>query len=766
MAALHEALQGLGPISWDTIPTDSPDELRAYTANIFKKSRLIVETVPEPSTGSDVNLPSSKKSAVSSSSHLASLQKEWGKPIKINNAKENPLGITMYKLPGKDAKGAWFARRSIHEGLPFSRWKAKMQIEMDETLKARQEEIRRGQTPETSIRGIGGDKKLEKVEIRDASQENVLGCIAVYQLSAQFPGPTTPRDFVTLMITTDRADDDEDDTRSYLIVSKPCDHPDAPPRGGYIRGQYESVEFIREIPLKSSKNKTSATARVQGRPGQPRAASFPARLEDQGDTRSEAQPDLASDKSTPAHSTPGGRKRGTTETAVQGQREWESDDEAEEEDGDATNPVEWIMITRSDPGGSVPRWMVERGTPKSIALDAAKFLTWASQPDQPEETVQSAERRESISSLLMNGRLAGIDGTYEEDKLDAVETDSGAKQLNESIDNSLETSSDDDDDEEPTENGLWASVTSLIQTGLESYAPRAVLNYIPGHSPKGTESKSRNITVPVVVNEGSAQGDDGDHDDAASLMSNTSNDTFTSADSNMLASGSEDVPRGTAGQGPYQSISSTSLEGSSTGLTGLKNSTEGLFQSSDRKSKPTSHEKELAKLASRKKEVEAKLTTVRSEIKSLGHRPPKDGAESGPDSDRASTTSSMHKQDSNNTKAQAAVQDQKRIARLSRTESKLVSQLRKIEAQQFKAANKLESRQRKEEQRREKARSRSEIDDLRREVEDLKKQVRDLRDERERWVDLVGRLQRENTKLVAENSRGSLRGGKEEYGTD
>ena len=43
----------------------------------------------------------------------------------------------------------------------------------------------------------------------------------------------------------------------------------------------------------------------------------------------------------------------------------------EEEEG-----VEWVMVTRSDPGGSVPRWMVERGTPGGIVRDAGRFLGW------------------------------------------------------------------------------------------------------------------------------------------------------------------------------------------------------------------------------------------------------------------------------------------------------------------------------------------------------------------------------------------------------
>lgn len=70
-----------------------------------------------------------------------------------------------------------------------------------------------------------------------------------------------------------------------------------------VRGYYESIEMIREIPLASSKDS--------------------------------------------------------------------GEDEAER------NPVEWIMVTRSDPGGGIPRFMVERNVPSSIVQDALKFLDWA-----------------------------------------------------------------------------------------------------------------------------------------------------------------------------------------------------------------------------------------------------------------------------------------------------------------------------------------------------------------------------------------------------
>jgi len=55
----------------------------------------------------------------------------------------------------------------------------------------------------------------------------------------------------------------------------------------------------------------------------------------------------------------------------------DNDDNDHEYDERESNPVEWIMLTRSDPGGSVPRFLVERGTPGSIVTDAGKFLDWA-----------------------------------------------------------------------------------------------------------------------------------------------------------------------------------------------------------------------------------------------------------------------------------------------------------------------------------------------------------------------------------------------------
>lgn len=91
----------------------------------------------------------------------------------------------------------------------------------------------------------------------------------MYHLSAQFPGPTTPRDFVTLLMTSESALNekaagtiDGDIPRHFMIVSRPCIHSDCPERDGFIRGQYQSVEFIREIPVKKMSKKSASTSNL------------------------------------------------------------------------------------------------------------------------------------------------------------------------------------------------------------------------------------------------------------------------------------------------------------------------------------------------------------------------------------------------------------------------------------------------------------------------------------------------------------------------
>lgn len=171
MAALHLALQTLSPTSFSSVPT-SDAQAKEFLQDAFSKAQLIIDSVPPPvedslaaarsrsasnlSASSEVS-PSSVRSDPLNLSH-ALFQKEWGKPIKLA-AKENPLGMGVYKLAGKDGRGAWFARRSVHEGMGFKKWKMGLENEFPESMAVQ------GGPGEGNIRGIGGERRVEKFEV-------------------------------------------------------------------------------------------------------------------------------------------------------------------------------------------------------------------------------------------------------------------------------------------------------------------------------------------------------------------------------------------------------------------------------------------------------------------------------------------------------------------------------------------------------------------------------------------------------------------------
>ncbi|OBT40869.1 hypothetical protein VE00_09520 [Pseudogymnoascus sp. WSF 3629] len=372
MAALQDALQTLSPIDAITVP-QSPTGLETFLNTTFDTSQLLIDSVPLPAPASLPTRPrsSTTTSIASSASEItlssarpdspppdvSKLQKAWGKPLRLA-AKDNPLGMSVYKLAGTDGKGAWFARRSVHCGLGFERWKRALQQEFPETMKID------GGPGVGNIRGIGGERC---VECREAGG----GKMEVYHLSAQFPGPTTPRDFVTMLLTTERRE--EGGPRQFMIVSKPCIHPQTPERDGFIRGQYQSVELIREVPVLPPPTKSASMNDLTAKPRK-RAESQASSL-----TRSAVLRNANSTHPAPARTPSEDRRQRGHTISFAGSRGVDAKGEYHDipADDPERNPVEWIMLTRSDPGGSVPRFMVERGTPGSIVADAAKFLNWA-----------------------------------------------------------------------------------------------------------------------------------------------------------------------------------------------------------------------------------------------------------------------------------------------------------------------------------------------------------------------------------------------------
>lgn len=548
MAALHSALQILGPSPYSSVPLEEPDA-KSYLQDVFAKAQLIIDSVP-PTPSEDYfttrarsDTTTSNASAISEVSASsarsepidpshAGLQKEWGKPIKLA-AKDNPLGIAVYKLGGKDGKGAWFARSSVHEGLSFKRWKLGFEREFPESLAVQ------GGPGEGNVRGIGGERRVERREISRA------GKVEVYQLSAQFPGPTTPRDFVTLLFTSStalgssehpRLPPFSDRPRHFMIISKPCIHPDCPPRDGFIRGQYESVEFIRELPRKPKKSSSTVD------------------LPNYGTGADDNGPSAANAEGTVIEA----RKRGKTISFVESRRARENGqglDPSHSEADDELNPVEWIMVTRSDPGGSVPRFMVERGTPSSIVADAGKFVDWACKKEHPfaeagaEDTVDGDAQQKSIEAPETNGHLAGLDQPGSEDSTEISREDL----LGASV--------------EP-QPGMMSSFASTVRAGVEAYAPQAVIDRLPDHE----MPQSATLETAVL----------GYQDDARSLSATASTTSFASAEE-----GFEDN---------LSTKSSPSRDGSIHSQTSPSNSR---------------HEKALAKLNERKKALDANFAKIR-----------------------------------------------------------------------------------------------------------------------------------------------------------
>lgn len=757
MASLHEALQCLGPTTWDEVPR-SNYELREYLSDLFRKARLIIESVPEPPplpsqiAASDASLsssssstpssqaaspgrdggsladPSSSAAAITSSTkkegsylstaragvsvpEMLAMQKEWGKPLKLN-AKDNPLQLPMFSLKGHDGRGAWFGRRSLHDTLPFSQWKKKLSSEIEETYRVNSERKKNGLPADHSIRGIGAEDKLEEMEATAEDGKTVLGRVTVWRVSAQFPRPTTSRDFVTLVITSDVALDPlpkpgavdggagKAAGKSFLIISKPCEHPDAPTDERYIRGQYESVEMIREL-------RKVTPSKVQDS----RKNHSEIDLLDRGSSKDPAIHDAKTKTAT-------GRKRGMTDSevpeALHGQRGAVAA-AADEEEEEEASLVEWVMVTRSDPGGNLPRWMVEKGTPKSIGTDAEKFLAWARQgSEEPEAETVDTERQ--AERAIDTGPSDSQTGAKSRPPQDGAEE--GTSQP-------------------PQHHGLIASVASLLNAGIENYAPAAVRDYIPR----------------PIYRDGPYDDDDDDEDslseDSDDSYDRASNDrTDSAAYKNKRNNGNGD---GNTTDDTISLDSNPSLD-SSIGMSNtdgngrdsaLPTELVATMKQAQSGGKLSSREKELSKLAVRRREVTAQLEAVRSKIDAL--QIPSDNNSTG-----ASTTGPVLPKDS------------KAAAHLYRDESKLLKQLRKIEAHQIKAAAKLAARQQKQAEREERSRSRTETESLRREVHELRKEVTQLREERNEWIDLLGRLQAENTKMVAERQREREAQGKKE----
>ncbi|CAK7233878.1 hypothetical protein SCUCBS95973_008745 [Sporothrix curviconia] len=389
------------------------------------------------------------------------LRQSWKE---VHTSGANPRGVIVYKMNGgRDgyAGSSWFARRSLHRVE-----KAKPTTDRGKDSKTAGQDVaigfdmfRRGLLREFSIQGEedggGGEstkandiavkgtakgktsdatstvrtmitkKRLEHIVVESngngdtkdaATNKTPLSTrqLDVYLLEAIFPGPTAARDFVTMLLTAQAPCSSPDSSsstasgehglRQFMLVSKPCQHPDTPNRQGYVRAQYESVEMIREVRVpvvpSAKTGKIASAANNSTRKTQSSIDLSHGHLDD-----SDAHVDFDDD---------------THETAI-----------------------EWLMITRNNPGGSVPRFLVDKSTPSSIISDANKFMDWLvaqeveamAQRDDVSETSEKPENEPATTAAPAAAPATAVGRTTpvakapvehtipEEDEEDAPKTD-------------------------------------------------------------------------------------------------------------------------------------------------------------------------------------------------------------------------------------------------------------------------------------------------------------------------------------------------------
>ncbi|KAI1405835.1 hypothetical protein F4819DRAFT_349888 [Hypoxylon fuscum] len=680
MPNAHEVFKALGPINWDDISQDQPE---TFLKDVFSDAQCIVDSIPVSLTSSsqkigrqrsatESNIPSLPDRTPKASERAGELRKDW-KEVKIN-PRENPLGLDVYKLSSKDGKGAWFARRSVHDGLTFEKWKLGMEKELDESMKVQ------GKPGDGSIRGIGADKKVVNQTIENR------GKMQVYQLSAQFPGPTTPRDFVTLLLSSDSAIDGPGTPKHFMLVSKPCIHPECPPRQGYIRGQYESVEFIREIRVEKPLRKTRSSIDLSNDEAALRKVNE--NLCREATIRSARQ---AASSTSPTRDE-GGRKRGKTIGAV----------DVLDEDEDYETMIEWLMVTRSDPGGSVPRFMIERGTPPGIAGDANKFLKWITS-----KSINNFAEDDSEDTKL---KRAASEAEVTAHKKELPSADPTTNLINDSRPPRPSATEEKwEMEEQPNPTGFYGMIANALNAAA-SVATSRLPN--PFGSAKGGDTDSSDLSSEPA------------EDDASSIHTFHSVEDEGNADSTS----------------PKPEDSSELTTAVSNGVAESTRSTESLTAHS---TAPSQHEKELKKLEERRRKTEEKLQ--RAQERALAKR----GTENASSSSRDETAMQKLRE--------------KHEREMAKQQEKYQREMKKMEAKRASEQKKAEERRRKALEREEKGnlameldKVRAERDVARKQLDILKEQVGDLQTQN---TMLVARLGREGISLDDDvSSNGSIKG--------
>lgn len=510
--------------------------------------------------------------------------------------------------------------------------------------------------------------------------------MAVYHVSARFPGPTTPRDFVTLIIMPPEEEKGKERKgrapRQFMVVSRPCEHPDCPPRSGFIRGTYESVELIREVPVEKPLRRVRSSIDLSRE--EVKGTSDGEHLSKEAVLR-------AAKKAMGDEIESEGEGR-TVSFRLDG-------------DGDADDTemaIEWLMVTRSDPGGSVPRFMVEKGTPGGIINDAGRFLKWLSSQTMHDLKKPQTHRESGVDKpeTKPTGRLPA-----EESRGEVPSTTSVQDQL----------SNDEPEYQEelsPASNsGIYGLLTSALGAATSAVASR-VAAFAPASIPTDSDIS------------------DYDSDDSDVSFASAEDGT-TSHPATPLANGQENL--GTAAATDNHSTHSAhSAFSETTSNTLSREPTPSIAAISHAQSQ---HEKELGKLQHRMRKAQEKLERAQA------RRRAKHGNKHSSNGDTPQLDSDNSKDKEKDDEALAKLRE-KHAREVARQEEKYRRELQRL-------AEKRAAEERKAAERRRKAAEREERADLAMELERVKAERDVARKEVEMLRERVGELQGQNTMLVA-----------------
>lgn len=513
--------------------------------------------------------------------------------------------------------------------------------------------------------------------------------MAVYHVSARFPGPTTPRDFVTLIMMPREEEKGKGRKgrvpRQFMVVSRPCDHPDCPPRSGFIRGTYESVELIREVPVEKPLRRVRSSIDL---------------------SREEVKGALDGEHLSKEAVLRAAKRAMGDEVESEGEGRTVSfrlDDDGDA--GDTEMAIEWLMVTRSDPGGSVPRFMVEKGTPGGIINDAGRFLKWLS--SQTMEDLRKPQTHRTSSADKEETKLTGESPAEKS----AEEVPAAT-----SVQDQLANGETEDGEEQPpaTNSGIYGLLTSALGAATSAVASR-VAAFAPTSIPTDSDIS------------------DYDSDDSEASFASAEDGT-ASHPVTPLPNNQESLETAVAPDNKStRSAHSTFSEATSNTLSREPTPSIGAISHAQ-----SQHEKELNKLQQRMRKAQEKLERAQA------RRRAKHGNNNNKNNSNGDTTQpeSDNPKDKEKDDEALAKLREKHAREVARQEEKYRRELQRL-------AEKRAAEERKAAERRRKAAEREERADLAMELERVKAERDVARKEVEMLRERVGELQGQNTMLVA-----------------